>query len=143
MESTRTPRQSGRRTLPSRPRSRTYRKKQSIVKRVASTLRRRRSQLHFMYQNALIEMAESKLNLPHEGQPGLIYAVSQIPSGHSRQSLIDVFDDVVANMSITTKKSNSQKSWDTYLSSHDSNSTHSTDLLTAVETTSNSTVLEG
>ena len=112
MESYRTPRKSGRRTSPSRPLSRIYRKK-NIVKRVKSTLRRRKSQLFCMYQNALIEMAESKLNLPHEGQSGLIYAVKELPTGHSRHSLINVFDDVVATMSAATSKSSSQRSWQT------------------------------
>lgn len=123
MEFPRNPRQSGRR--PSRrPRSSIYRKK-NIVKRVKSTLRRQRSQLAWMYQNALIEMVENRLDLPHEGQSGLVYAVPELPAGHSRQSLIDVFDDVVANMSATTTKSSSQRSWQTVASSDSPN-----DLLT-------------
>ena len=127
MKLTRKPRPSGRGTIPSRPRSRICQKKKSLVKRVASTLRRRRSQFCFAYQNKLTRMAESRLNLPHEGQPGLIYAVPEIPNGHSRQSLIDIFDDVVANMSASTVNSSSQRSWETYQSSQDA---RSLDLLT-------------
>lgn len=131
MDSLNLPLQSGRPPYPkSRPRSRIYRKKQSLVQRVASTLRRRRSHLHFLYTNALLEMAESKLNLPHEGQPGLIYAVPEIPIGHNRQSLIDVFDDVVASMSASTTKSSSQRSWITCRTSHETRKGHSVDLLT-------------
>jgi hypothetical protein len=122
MKLTRKPRPWGRGTFPSRPRSRICQKKKSLVKRVASTLRRRRSQFCFAYQNKLTEMAESRLNLPHEGQPGLIYAVPEIPNGHSRQSLIDIFDDVVANMSASTVNSSSQRSWETYQSSQDARS---------------------
>ena len=130
MKLTKKPRQSGRRTSPSRPRSRICQKKRSLVKRVASILRRRRSHFRFVCQSKMIEMAENILNLPHEGKPGLIYAVPEVPNGHSRQSLIDIFDDVVASMSASTTNSSSKRSWETYQTSRKVRLGQPMDLLT-------------
>ena len=74
-------------------------KKARVVARVASTLRRRRSALKNRYERAIIQMLERHGKLPKEGEDGLLYRVQQIPSGHSRASLIGGFDAVIEVMS--------------------------------------------
>ena len=74
-------------------------KKARVVARVASTLRRRRSALKNRYERAIIQMLERHGKIPKEGEDGLLYRVQQIPSGHSRASLIGGFDAVIEVMS--------------------------------------------
>ena len=74
-------------------------RKARVVARVASTLRRRRSAFKNRYEKAIIQLLERHGKIPKVGQDGLLYRVQQIPSGHSRASLIGGFDAVIEVMS--------------------------------------------
>src|SRR5277367_4148574 len=73
-------------------------KKKSRVARAASKLRRRRSAIRDGYQTALIHLAEKYLSVPTQGPEGLVFAIPELPPGHSRESLIHIFNDVLKDM---------------------------------------------